>query len=499
MAVFKAPTALPGLAAATDSDLPNPPYTPTFNSLNLDYISSDQEMEPEIDEFYYMHPFDGFEKKSHFEKFVPTGGGASVPRAFSLFNDFTEFNTGTKDVPNIITGIDGHLFIGLDGLKAESNISLLVQTSEGSEKNADKDIPLLQWSYLRKHNDWAALPPLNILLDSSHSFTRSGAVQIAIPVDISSEGNTILSPKLLWLHVMAVESVSRSAAALPDLLNLRTQVIEASLRLDKGLEPIHLAAGQPASTISKLEISRSSVKKIEQPAPTFWGREAETAGLFFYQRISERLRHRDRAITAWDYEHLLLAKFADVATAKCINHTQYKIVPATELAPGFVTIAVIPDLRKRAGTSLDNPRFPKGDLDEIRDYLNLHANLFLNEPIGDHKFLQVVNPQYEHLKVDISVQFKPRLDKAFYKMKLSEDLRNFIAPWLGNPDAAPEFGRILRESAIERFVEDLHYIDFIQSIAIYKDGSLNPLPKIIRPDAAHGILTTVPQHTVTAL
>jgi|GEM_PF-1881119 len=482
------PTVSPG-----EPNLPNPPYTPTFNSIKMDYISANQEMEFGVDEFFYIHPFDGFEKRTHFEKTKRAGSTTAQVQAFSLLSDYTQFNGATK--------IDGHLMIGLEGLATESNLSLLVQTSEGSEKNADMDIPRLLWSYLKKDNVWAPLSPLKILLDSSRSLTRSGVIQIAVPEDISSEGNTLLNPKLLWLRVLAVESEGRSAAALPDLLNLRTQVVEARLRLDEGLEPIHLTEGQPSSTISKLAISRSAIKKIEQPAPTFWGRVAELSGLSFYQRISERLRHRNRAITAWDYEHLLLSKFPEVATAKCINHTQYKITPATELAPGFVTIALIPDLRKRAGTSLENPRFPKGDLDEIRDYLNKYANLFLNEEIGDHKYLQVVNPQYEHLILKIKVQFKPGVDEAFYKLKLSDDLRDHIAPWLNNPNAAPVFGRMLRRSAIIRFVEDLLYIDFVKEMVVQRSDGTSLIIKgeLIRPDAAHGILTTDIKHSVNEL
>jgi hypothetical protein len=475
-----------GIGVVLAQDLPNPPYTPTFNSIKLDYISTGQAMENGIDEFYYLHPYDGYEQRKFFIKDIH----------YSLFPDYKNYSLGGNQT--VLT--DGHLLIGFSQLKPESSISLLVQTSEGSERNADTDVPILHWGYLRKGNEWTSLSPLNILSDTTGKLTKSGIVQIEIPKDISSEGNTMLNPNLLWLRISAETDGSKSSAALPDLLHLRTQVIEAQLRIEDGLEPAHLADGQAASSISKLAISRSAVKKIEQPAPTYNGKEAETAGQVFYQRISEHLRHRNRAITAWDYENLLLHHFADVATAKCINHTQYKLTPSSELAPGFVTIAVIPDLRKRAGTSLERPRFPKGDLDDMRDFLNNRANLFLNETVGvGYKFLQVVNPQYEPLSIKIKVKISGGYDKAFYKEKLSDDLKNHIAPWVKNPENTPVFGRKLRKSGLIRFIEDLPYIDYIDvnDFSIKKDDI--KLGEIIEPNTEHGILTTAAIHEVETL
>lgn len=330
-------------------------------------------------------------------------------------------------------------------------------------------------------------------------------IQMAIPAGISSEGNTLLNPELYWLRAVALEETNQSAAALPSLLDLRTQVLEAQLQLEEGLQPIHLENGQPAGSVSKLAISRSTVKKIEQPYPTFGGRIAETEGLDFYRRISERLRHRCRAITVWDYEHLALDQFEEIATAKCISHTEYKVPVASELAPGFVTLAVIPLLSKRTGVARAQPRFPKGDLDDIRDYLNRQANLFLNQPvldtqgdpISDHKYLQVVNPQYETIQIKVQVRFRPGIDEAFYKIRLSDDLVNFLSPWLTDDQAPPVFGRVLRRSKILEFIEKLSYIDYIHSFQLELNG-FAVVKESIYPSAAHGILSSASSHSVTS-
>lgn len=197
-----------------------------------------------------------------------------------------------------------------------------------------------------------------------------------------------------------------------------------------------------------------------------------------------------------------MQKYPEVATVKCINHTQYKTTPASELAPGFVTLALIPDLQKRSGKALDMPRFPKGDLDEMRDYLNQQANLFLNQPYGDFKWLQLVNPQYETLQIELEVKFRKGVDEALFSIKLSQELSIYLAPWRSNTNAAPTFGRGLRKSAIIRFVEDRPYIDYVEKMMLTKSGKVYPAGtgegEDIRPEADHAILTTAPYHLINA-
>lgn len=475
-------------------DLPNPPYIPVFNSIKMDYISPGQPMEDGLDEFFYVHPFDGFEKANEFYKIDHLGPVNEV----NLFPDYINIKPG-------IGPADGHLFVGLSQLKPGANISLLVQTLDGSELDPEKDPPLIQWGYLAAGNTWRDIPVSKILLDTTRGLTRSGIIQFEVPADISSEGNTLLSPALLWLRAVALEGQNRSAAALPDLTDLRAQVVAARLLMDEGIEPEHLTDGMPAESVSKLTQSRSAVKSIAQPFASFDGRMAETAGMAFYVRICERLRHRDRALTVWDYENLLLERFDDLATVKCIPHTNYRVFPASELAPGYVAVAVIPDLKKRMGTSRMQPRFPKGDLDEMRDYLNTKANLFLNEPVldalgkpvGDHKYLQVVNAQYEPIRITVEVRFRPGIDEVFYKVQLSNDLKHYLSPWVSDEQAAPVFGRNLRCSKIQQFIEELPYIDIIEFFEARKNNEL--LTEDILPGAAHGILTTAHIHRINGV
>ncbi len=65
-----------------------------------------------------------------------------------------------------------------------------------------------------------------------------------------------------------------------------------------------------------LEPPRPGLGSIVQVGPPLGGAPAETEAAF-RARVSERLRHRQRLVTAWDAERLVLDAFAQVSKAKC--------------------------------------------------------------------------------------------------------------------------------------------------------------------------------------
>ena len=75
----------------------------------------------------------------------------------------------------------------------------------------------------------------------------------------------------------------------------------------------------PAGSISKLSTPVAQISKVQQPFASFDGKHQEI-GKEFYTRVSERLRHKGRAINAWDYEHLVLDRFPSIYKVKCITH-----------------------------------------------------------------------------------------------------------------------------------------------------------------------------------
>jgi len=471
------------------SKLIKEPYTPKLKNTSLFYISSERTLfgpnqyNATIEHFYHITPF-GYEKLAidkESEVFL-------LPRFTNVADSFYT---------------QGNLFIGLKDAKPEQKVNILFQVLEGSGDNRYAP-PDIEWSYL-VNNEWQLFRPFEIEdhtradESSRKSLLKSGIVEFSLPKWITSKDSTILDSTLLWIKAVAQENpaiVTNSnlqqgipkIAALPDLVAVIAQAGIVEFK-NQGNSLSHLALPLPAKTISKFIDSRAAIKSVSQPYYSFDGRLPEDNNQF-YRRISERLRHKNRAICIWDYERLVLEQYPQVHKVKCLNHTN--LLADRELAPGFVTISVIPDLRNKNAANKLEPRVPIGLLDEIKLFLKKRTNLFVASTYQpatgpELDYLQVMNPLYEQIKVNTCVRFHKGVDVAYYKYVLNDELKKFLSPWAFDSNSEINFGSSLHKSAVLNFIEERKYVDVVLGFSVihYRDGQ--PVPTL---DADHIIPTT---------
>ena len=469
----------------TSINLPNPPYTPTTNGISLDYESTQimEFGEGEIDQFFHLTPFEGHKQVK----------GATLPLLY---------NYGANDI-DVDDFAAGNLYLGIENLTPGSTLSLLFQTREGTEQSFEALPPKLKWAYLTENNFWYPFEADQILKDTTYGLTRTGVVQLQLPFNMVHE-NSLLNDELYWIKVAAIENLAtdpvESVQALPSLVNVQAQVIEARFKVDKDA-PEHYVKPKPlaAKTIKKLAVSNAKIKKIEQPFPSFNGRVPEE-GNEFYQRVSERLRHRDRAVVVWDYERLILEKFPKVFRAKCVRHSNLE----TELQPGHVLVSVIPDLRQRDLEMPLEPRFARGDLEEMEDYLRTKTNFFVARNFidddgsgkNDGPYLHVENAIFEPVQVAVNVLFKKGVDLVYSEIQLNKALKGFIAPWLYDKTQDISFERILNTSAILQFIESQGYVEAVLSFIVRHCDEEIDEPMVV-PKTSRSVLTTAEGHSIT--
>ena len=164
------------------------------------------------------------------------------------------------------------------------------------------------------NNEWRPLKDENIVSDGTEGFFTTGIIKIDVPAD-ASDHNTIITDGLIWFCA----SVSKFSNRIPMLVDVVAQAVEAKFE-DNGNDQSHFDMALKAGSISKLSVAVAEIAKVDQPFASFDGKHKEI-GKEFYTRVSERLRHKGRAITAWDYEHLILDRFPSIYKVKCITHT----------------------------------------------------------------------------------------------------------------------------------------------------------------------------------
>lgn len=437
------PSALAVQAQKKDlAALPKPPYTPLISDISLNYTAEEQGI-------LFYNPQD--------ERF-----GSRVERIFQIgpfgqreayAQKIQEKSTVIKLIPDFYVSestqatAEGSLYIGIADLQPPQNLAMLFQVAEGSE---DPEIatPEVAWSYLTAEG-WKDFKPAEIIADGTHGLLGSGVIQFAMP-EAMVDNNTEMPTGLHWIKA----SVAGNSAGIPKLIAVKTQAVVASFQ-DQDNDPARLDKPMLKDTISKLKTREAAIKSVAQPYASFGGKRPESAEAF-YLRTSERLRHKRRAVSIFDYERLVLEQFPEVYKVKCLNHgcnRELKGVPNFELAPGYVRLVVVPNLRNRNAVDPYHPRLSKSKCELIQRYVASLAS--------DFATIVVANPDYEELRVRFDVRFKEGKDKGHYTAELQKDIVKFLSPWLWDGAAELTFGGTVHRSSILNYVEERDYVDFV--------------------------------------
>ncbi len=432
----------------------NPPYTPTLAGVQLDYRAEDS-LAGDL-RCGHLHPWE-----STYEWFPGADAGARFP----VLPAFPH---------------EGHLYLGLADYEPGELLNLYFEldapTADPRLEKAE-----VTWAYLRGNVWCELLDEIQVISDTTYGLIRPGIIRIAVPSAISRWGTTILPPAYYWLRA----SVPERAAAIAATLRVSTQAAEVVSVTGADNAADRLATALPEGSIAKLLSPVGGLKGIEQPYPSFGGRAPEDPDRFD-RRISELLRHKGRAITLNDYERLVLEAFPQVYRVKCLTHTlgvRGDAQSDLELAPGHVTLVVVPDVRWVSAVNPFEPRLPAADLEAIRAY-------FLDK-VAPCSELHVLNPEYERIQLTLCVRFRPGKSAAFYGKQLQADLRSLLAPWtLPEAGADISFGGRFYYSTAVHFVEELDYVDFVRDLRILNPADGTPVT-FQSASRARSVLTTV--------
>jgi hypothetical protein len=414
----------------------NPPYTPKIKSVSLEYKSTIEIQMNEyragmVDRIFHLHPFG-------YAEVVPDPETKQYRWLPSYDNE-------------------GELYIGLRDVVPPQNLSMLLQMAEGSADPEVEPTPV-SWSFLNG-NRWESLQNGQLISDTTRGLINTGIVEFQLPEVTTS---TLLAPELYWLRA----AIPSRSAGIADTLTIRTQAVTATF-FDQNNAPDHLSHPLPAGTITRFTEPLAAVNRVEQPYSSRGGKPAEQDS-DYYTRVSERLRHKQRAVSVWDYEHLILERFPQIYKAKCL--------PASEMAdttqtPGKITIVVIPDIREQRPF---DPFEPKASAD-----LQANIEAYIAEHIPPFASIEVKNAHYLAVKTRFAVRFLPGQDIGFYKRRLNEELNRFLSPWAYEEGADIVIGGKIFANVIIDFIDRRPYVDYVAQFFLFssEDGqTFTPVP-----------------------
>jgi hypothetical protein len=416
--------------------LPNPPYTPQVNRITLDYTARatlfPERREgavgtaPVLDRILHEHPF-GMEDLT-----------ATVDEKVHTLMPGRPLAPGDGGEPR---DREGYIFIGVKGTGLPGALSLLFHLRHDALQDPVVEDPGATWFYLRS-NRWHPLAASRVMGDTTNGFQRSGIVTLDIPEDIDAE-STILPRGVFWLAA----GVNRRIRSLVSRLLVASAGAVEVVWQDRGnLRQVEL--GLPPGSITDPRTRVPGLASVRQVGSTFGGRGAENADELV-TRTAERLRHRKRAVSAWDYERLVLDRFPEVFQVKVLPNTDTRYDGPR---PGSVLVVVVPRLGSQEGAQTLTPRFSGGDLIDIRDYLRSLS------PGSSRLYVQ--NPVYEQIQVRCTVKLARGTPPGLSLRTLSDILVDHLSPW--SPGGyGLRFGWRIRRKDVEARIRAVPWVDAV--------------------------------------
>jgi len=364
-------------------------------------------------------------------------------------------------LPDIINA--GELFIGLENTEPGAVVTILMQVADGSS-NPLKDIETVNWYYLVENN-WKEFSK-QVIADGTNNLIQPGIVTVKLPQEISSI-NTAFETGFYWIKA----TVKNNTDAVCKLILVQAQAALVQL-LQDDTRQIEFRQTLPANSISKLVVGDAAIKTITQPFDSFEGRLRETDE-HFYVRISERLRHKQRAINIWDYEHIVMEQFESIFKVKCLNQSGFYTKDNEDVFcenyPGHVSIITISNQKNKVNINPLKPYTSIQVLNNIAEFLKKTNSPFVK--------LHVKNPQFEEIQLDFKVKFYDLLDESFYLNLLNNEIEKFLCPWAFDQDKEISFGGKIVKSSLLNFVEERPYVDFVTCFKmnhiIKREGNVN--------------------------
>jgi hypothetical protein len=393
---------------------PNEPYIPVLKSISGDFIIKRSYNLKSINDFMFrqVHPF----------------GEQEITSTDELLPKYKE---------------GSNLMLGLNHNSDNQIISMLFQLNP--EYSADKsDDTVHEWS-VWNDSGWIKLNPSEITADTTLGFRKSGIIELNIERG-AFDTTSLFTPNLIWLKCESASGHNFLEGILDVVPNcVLAKCINPELLEEPNIDP---------QQIKSLQQDKVGLSVILQKYGSFGGRRKEK-DLLFYRRISERLRHKDRAVSIRDYESLLLEQFKDLYRVKCFANTDENL----EIAPGQVLVTVIPKLSSNDKGRLILKYFSKVELTEMKEFLERRM------PLGVK--VNITNPIYEKIRTKFNVRFRDGFDSTFYIKRMNDDIRSYLSPFLSKGEEQMMFGKSIQSTRILNFMDKLEYVDYVVNFSVY--------------------------------
>ncbi|WP_168223516.1 baseplate J/gp47 family protein [Pseudarthrobacter sp. NIBRBAC000502772] len=313
---------------------------------------------------------------------------------------------------------------------------------------------------------WSALA----VADGSRQLREAGLLRFVAPQSWHVGCVDVSAPAGRWIRL-----VTDQPGRLGDLLGVVADAVVAefvSAAADPELDPSSSEA-LPPGTIKGTLTPITGIKKVTDLA-SVRGRGPESDPAYL-ARASARVRHRDRALTPWDYEQHVALAFPEVAAVLCLPHTDRD----GKRAPGKVGLVVVPD------RPLDPA--PRPSVSLSGRIVDAFAPM---KPLGAE--VLVLCPDYVPVTVVASIRLRRGTAALTGKETIAAALETVLHPTATFP---VRWGRTLYASTLVAFLERQQSVDVVTAFEL-RDAT-GAAVELVEVDPCRGLYCSAAGHELT--
>jgi hypothetical protein len=208
------------------------------------------------------------------------------------------------------------------------------------------------------------------------------------------------------------------------------------------------------------------------------------------------LRHKNRAVTNWDVERIILDKFKEIDKVRVYGRNNHE----RQLLKGSsMQIVLIPKNSMTGNIRKRNDKVDYQTLIAVKEYVSKMVSPYIK--------IEVYNPVYEQLKVKCRVKFNDYQKRGTLLQELNRELVSYFSPDIDTPGFEKGFDESISKTEILNFIESRPYVVYVTEFSVLQlvevrgkyriiDTADNTKMQELRTISPYTILTSAPLHNI---
>jgi hypothetical protein len=428
---------------------PNSPYTPEISRVEVNYRATE--------DIEFATDFSALTLRSKSD--IPRSENSTIAfHQWPLGLGLPKSKKGQRLNPLFpVPNEAGNLYVGFALPQPVDRLCLYFELNQTSLSGSVSGLEPVQWRYYAQ-SGWKFLAKEDVIADTTGNLSRSGIVTFSLPADACTHPG-FKPDNQFWLCVSHKEPQYFGALKALSFDALELSSVNGRLTLSNvktGTSSQWSAVTDIPGLVglSQTEISFESDMSESNDSATI--------------RMLERLRHKNRAVTPWDYERIVLNEYADVALVKCLPNCR---MHQQSFKAGEILIVLMATATEQGMQASRKPHLDGLVLRDIQQRLNAIAPATAT--------INVVNAMYEQIQVRCAVEFSSTDFSGDAYRQLQQDLSYYFSPWSDIGPAA-RFSWTYRPNDIEAFISSRSYVSRVARVSLVKCYSDKVWPEYFR-------------------